>query len=81
MAMSCGVDHRHGWDPQLLRLWCRPAAAGPIGSLAWEPPYVASAALKKKNKQTKQKTNKQTKKPGCFLFHCAWELPYASIQP
>ena len=29
---------------------CRPAAVVPIGPLAWEPPYAASAALKKKKR-------------------------------
>ena len=28
--MSCGVGHRHGSDPKLLWLWCRPAATAPI---------------------------------------------------
>ena len=32
----------------MLWLWHRPAAAAPIGPLAQETPYVASAALKKK---------------------------------
>ena len=35
-------------DPALLWLWHRPAAAAPIGPLAWKPPYVEGAALKKK---------------------------------
>ena len=32
VAMSCGVDHRHGSDPVLLLLWlwCRLAAIAPI---------------------------------------------------
>ena len=34
-------------DPELLWLWCRPAAAAPIGPLTWEPPYAAGVALKK----------------------------------
>ena len=39
-------------DPALLWLWCRPAAAGLIQLLAWEPPYAAGAALKiQKNKK------------------------------
>ena len=49
--MSCGVGHRHGSDPVLLRLWCRLAAVAPIRPLAWEPPYAAGAALKKKKKK------------------------------
>ena len=35
-------------DPALLWLWCRPAAAAPIGPLAWEPPNAAGVALKSK---------------------------------
>ena len=46
--MSCGTGRRHGWDPTLLWLWCRQAAACPISPLAWELPYAAAAALKKK---------------------------------
>ena len=37
-----------GSDPPLLWLWCRPAGAAPIQSLAWELPSAASAALKRK---------------------------------
>ena len=46
--MSCGVGQRHSSDLALLWLWCRPAAVGPIRPLAWESPYAAGAALKKK---------------------------------
>jgi len=49
--MSCGVGHRHGLDSSLLWLWCRPAAATLIQPLAWELPYAAGVALKKKKKQ------------------------------
>ena len=42
-------------DLALLWLWCRPAAAAPIQPLAWEPPYAAGVALKRKQ------TNKQKK--------------------
>ena len=34
-------------DPELLWLWCRPAATAPIRLLAWESPYAEDAALKK----------------------------------
>ena len=34
-------------DLALLWLWHRPEAVAPIRPLAWEPPYVAGAALKK----------------------------------
>ena len=37
-------------DLAWLWLWCRPAAAAPIGPLAWEPPYASGAALKRKKK-------------------------------
>ena len=49
--MSCGVGHRLSSDPALLWLWCRPAAVALIQPLAWEPPYAAGAALKKKAKK------------------------------
>ena len=26
IAVSCAVGHRHGLDPELLWLWCRPTA-------------------------------------------------------
>ena len=47
-------------DLALLWLWCRPAAAVPIGPLGWELPYAEGAALKSKKIKTKQK-KKQTK--------------------
>ena len=49
--MSRGVGCRCGSDPKLLWLWCRPAAAAQIQSLAWELPYAVGAALKKKKKK------------------------------
>ena len=36
IAVICGVGHKHGSDPALLWLWCRPAAVAPIRLLAWE---------------------------------------------
>ena len=51
--MSCGVDLRHGSDPELLWLWHRPAAVARIIPLAWELPYAAGAALKKTKNKTK----------------------------
>ena len=51
--MDFGVVHRHGLDPILLWLCCRPgAAAAPIGPLAWEPPYAAGAAPKSGGKKS-----------------------------
>ena len=51
VAVSCGVGHRHSSDPILLLLWCRQAAAAPIQPLAWELPYAANLALKRKKKK------------------------------
>ena len=52
IAMNCGVGHRHGSDPVLLWLWCRPAAvAALIRPLAWELPYAMCMALKKQKKK------------------------------
>ena len=58
--MSCGVGHRHGLDPSLLQLWCRPAAVDSISPLAWECPYALGVALKSKKQKQKQ-TNKNQK--------------------
>ena len=44
----CGIGHRCGLDPALLWLCCRLAPAAPSGPLAWELPYAAYVALKKK---------------------------------
>ena len=52
--MSCGVGHRHGSDLALLWLWHRLAAATLIQTLAWEPPYAARMALKKKGIKKKK---------------------------
>ena len=37
----------------LLWLWCRPTAIGPIGPLAWEPPYAEVSVLEKAKKTKK----------------------------
>ena len=50
VAVSCGVGRRHGLDPALLWLWCRPAATAPIQLLAWEPQYAVGTALKRPKK-------------------------------
>ena len=52
--MSCGVDHRHGSDPALLWLWCRPTGAAQIQPLAWKLPYAVGATLKKKKKRNQK---------------------------
>ena len=53
--MSCGVGCRLCSD--LALLWHRPAAIALIRPLAWELPYAAGVALKKKKK--KESMNKQ----------------------
>ena len=53
--MSCGVDCRFCWDPELLWLWRRLAAIAPVGALARELPYAKDVAL---NKQTNKKSPK-----------------------
>ena len=45
----------------MLWLWCRPAAAAPIGYLARELPYAAGVALKSKPKKKKKKERKKEK--------------------
>ena len=46
--MSCSVHHRRGSDPALLWLWCRPAAIALSQPPAWELPYAAGVAPKRK---------------------------------
>jgi len=50
VAATCSVGRRCGSDLALLWLWCRAAAAAPIRPLAWELPYAAGVALKRKKK-------------------------------
>ena len=54
IAMSCGAGHRHGSDLAFLWLCSRPAAAAPIGPLAWELPYAMGVDLKRKKKGKKK---------------------------
>ena len=55
--MSCGVGPRRSLDPELLWLWCRPAAVAPIRPLACKPPYATGGAPEK----TKRKKNPKNK--------------------
>ena len=55
VAVSCGVGHKCGLDPEWLWLWCRPAAAAPIQPLASELPYAVGAGQKRKERKTKEK--------------------------
>ena len=59
--MSCGVGRRHGLDPALLWLRCRPVATAPIRPLAWNPPYAAEASLEKAKTKTKNKKKERKK--------------------
>ena len=45
-----GIGHSCSWDPVLLWLWHRPAAAAPILPLVQELPYAIGAAEKKKKR-------------------------------
>ena len=48
--MSCGVGHRYGLDPVLLRLSLWLTVEALIGPLAWKLPYATGVALKRKKK-------------------------------
>ena len=58
--MNCGVDHRHGSDPELLWLWYRLAAVALIKPLAWEAPYASGAALESKKEKRKKGRIRET---------------------
>ena len=50
--------------------WGRPAAAGPIGPLAWKLPYATGVAIKRKKKKMQAKTLKYLAyQNGFFIFH------------
>ena len=79
--MSCGVGGRSGWDPELLWLWCRPAARAPIQPLAWELSDAKSATLK--SKKAKRPRNQpvlgacatsQNGKLRMINYHCSLEF-------
>ena len=59
--MSCGAGLRHISDPVLLWLWCRPAAAAPIQSLAWELPCATGAALKRRRRRRRGRKEEEGK--------------------
>ena len=58
--MSCGVDRRHGLDPELLWLWRRMAAIAPTQPLAWETPHAMGAAQENGKKTKKRKVENMT---------------------
>ena len=53
-------------DLVLLWLWCRPAAVAPIRPLAWEPPYAAGTALKRKKNHSFDKHLNYLGAVSCF---------------
>jgi len=53
LPVSCGVGLRLGSNIMLLWLCQRLAATALIRPLAWEPPYVLGADLKRKKKKKK----------------------------
>ena len=57
--MSCGIGYRQGSDMAWLWLWHRLGAVAPIRSLAWEPPYAAGVALKRKKEKKKKHLSTQ----------------------
>ena len=60
--MNYSEGRRHDLDLGLLWPWCRPAAAAPTGPLAWEFPYAAGVALKKRKKKVIHNHQKIKKK-------------------
>ena len=60
---------RHGSDPVLLWLWCRPAATASIRLLALEPPYAAGVALKRQKDLKKKKKDVVYIQSGIVLNH------------
>ena len=70
--MSYSVGWRLSLDSVLLWLWCRMAAAAPIGPLAWELPYATGAALKREKKK-KEDIPVPPRQPVTFHLHL-WPL-------
>ena len=62
--MNCGVGCKRGLDPVLLWLWPRPTAAALIQLLAWELPYAADKALKRKKKKKKERKEREERSVG-----------------
>ena len=72
IAVTCGVDCRHGSDPVWLWLWWRLAAVAMIRPLAWELPYATGVAI-----NSKQPTNQRER--GYKLPHCYMILGFLYI--
>ena len=56
-------------DPALLWLWCRLAATAPIQPLAWELPYAAGVALKKKKSIYRYRYRKREREIKLLISH------------
>jgi len=54
VAVGFGVGCRPCSDPTLLWLWCRPAAAAPVGPLGWGPPCAVGVTLEKRAKRQRK---------------------------
>ena len=57
------TGHRCGSDPLYLWLRCRLKAVAPILPLAWELPYAAGAALKRKRGEKKEGKKRKSQFP------------------
>ena len=64
IATSCGVGHRCGLDPELLRLWCTLAAVAPTRPLSRLGTSICRGCGPKKAK--KKKKRKKRMKPYHF---------------
>ena len=62
VAVSWGVGHRCGLDPELLWLRHRPVATAPAGPLALEPPYAVGVVLKRKKKKKRKEKERNSDK-------------------
>ena len=78
-ALPWAVGHRHGSDPALLWLWCRPAAVALIRLLAWEHPCAVGEALKREKKRKEKKFTKFIFKT-CLCFKSSLKATF-SLSP
>ena len=75
------------WRKQLLgglKLWRRPVATAPILALAWEPPYVVGATLKRLKKKKKDRNRADLGCPVTLKFPpspASMEVPGLGIEP
>ena len=74
---SCSVGCRCALDLMLPWLWCRLAAVAQIRPLAWELPYAAGRAVKRK--QIKQNKIKQLYWKESFLLSDQSRLPLGNL--